>query len=810
MRFSSIRARGLGPFREEVFVDLDAIDGKLVAITGPNGAGKSTLLEMLAGAMFRDCPTRGSLASLATSRDAFLEVGVVNGASHRLRHVLDAVSGKAEAVVTNADGKPLVDSGKLKSFDAWVAKHLPSPEVVYTSTFSAQAADGFLELKPADRKHVLLRLLGIERLEVLAEKARYHAKNVRESIVICESRISDERARSSDVTTVQAEIDALHEARSALEQEMTQARAFVEEVLAKEQVAKLARQDVEIHMARRAELVARLDKVTREKAAVDTKLANNRMVLARATEIRAAQARSEALAVLIAEHAESLAKATAAKVAAEGDLAMARGNRSSVQRRLEDAGDRLALATGRLADRARIERAVAELPKLRARVQEGDEEVARIEAAIEEAQALAMNSADARIGGLRNGLERILDDRIDCGKGHAQDALDADDGLAAKAAGAPGLIEHERGLLKAAKAQRDEARSMLAAAERLAARADEMAAAEADRVAAEAEIGQLAKEQAALPHLNQLEAAVEGPRAGVIAFTAAHQTAIDERASIAGVVKLADPLTQAEARVAELEPQAASLAAESDAITKDIDALGDLPAGVQLPDVDAARAKVESIRAQMSGTEAALAVKAAQLTAAHASIQRITALNAERAGQDEELSDWVRLANDLGKDGVQGLLIDAAGPEITEITNQLLHEAFGPRFTVRFDTVRRSSNGKKDLEAFDVGVIDTVEGRDANGETYSGGERVILNEAISLALTTLGCRRSGMSGVTLVRDESGAALDGDRARAYVTMLRRAAELIGAHQVLLVSHARDVQDLCDARIEIGDRKVAVTS
>ena len=101
-----------------------------------------------------------------------------------------------------------------------------------------------------------------------------------------------------------------------------------------------------------------------------------------------------------------------------------------------------------------------------------------------------------------------------------------------------------------------------------------------------------------------------------------------------------------------------------------------------------------------------------------------------------------------------------------------------------------------------------VGGRSVSGETAcsaaetcSGGEKTILGEAISLALSTLACRRSGVDRPTLVRDESGAALDADKAVAYVAMLRRAAEMIGADRVLLVSHAPKVQALCDARVEV---------
>lgn len=813
MRFTSIRAKGFGPFREEVHVDFGNVPGVLCAVTGANGAGKSTLLELLVGgALFRDCPTRGALASLATSRDAYLEVGVVNGASHKLRHVVDAVSGKAEAVVMDAEGKPLTSSAKLREFDAWVAKHLASPEVVYTSTFAAQAAGGFLDMKPAERKHALLKLLGIERLEVLAEKARAHAKATREAIAVLDARIADEQARASDVATVQAEIDALHEERAELERVLVEARETVEELAVAEEAAKLARQDVAAHMARRNDLSKKLAEATRQKADLDTRIANNRGVLVRAEEIRNAQARTKQLDDLIALHTADVAKLRVEHATANGQLEAAEREEAALQNQIDNAKARAEVLRERLTERDVIAKAVVDLPGLRERMTAEDAAITEFEARLEEARFLATDTATRRIDGLRGGLLRIAGPATDERRAPADIACDtvyADDQIAHDAEDTPRRIEGARSALRAAQVQRDSTRLTLTYVERLAARANEMTAAASDLAAIEADVERLTKALGSQSSTADLDAAVTKLDAAIREHD--HQTEIwtDERTSLSGLVGLAEKLAQAAARLAELEPQAAQVNETVVQLSADLDALGELPEDVTLPDVEGARARVEAIRSKMSGNEAALAVKTAQLTDAHHSLQRITALDAERLGQDAELADWTRLADDIGRDGVQNLLIDAAGPEVTEITNHLLHEAFGPRFTVRFDTVKRSADNKKDLEAFDVRVIDTVEGRDANGETYSGGERVILNEAISLALTTLGCRRSGMSGVTLIRDESGAALDEARAQHYVAMLRKAVDLIGAHQCLLVSHSRSVQDLCDARIEIGNRKVSVS-
>ena len=61
-----------------------------------------------------------------------------------------------------------------------------------------------------------------------------------------------------------------------------------------------------------------------------------------------------------------------------------------------------------------------------------------------------------------------------------------------------------------------------------------------------------------------------------------------------------------------------------------------------------------------------------------------------------------------------------------------------------------------------------------------------------------------------MRDETGAALDPINARAYVAMLRRAAEIVGASHVLFVSHNPDVQELADARIVVADGSARVAA
>ena len=115
MRLNSITLRGIGPYKKTVSVNIDALAGDLTAIVGQNGAGKSIFLEIFPGSAYRDTPTRGSLKSLATARDSLVESVITGkgGQRYTLRHLIDSVSGKAEALVMNEDGLPL--NGRLRS-----------------------------------------------------------------------------------------------------------------------------------------------------------------------------------------------------------------------------------------------------------------------------------------------------------------------------------------------------------------------------------------------------------------------------------------------------------------------------------------------------------------------------------------------------------------------------------------------------------------------------------------------------------------------------------------------------------------------
>lgn len=806
MRFERLKAKGLGPFKDEIDVDFTSIDGKLVAVTGSNGAGKSSMLELLAGALFRQCPTRGSLSDLATTRDAFVEVEVVNGQRYRVRQTIDAVSKKGETVIVDAENRPVVASGKVREADHYIAKHLTPPSVLYASTFAAQGSGQFLDLSVGERKACLLRILGIERLESLAEKAREHVRETKAALATLDARIADERARARDPVQVEAELEALKQQRADLEESLSRAKEALVELSAQEEQAKAAHRAAEDVVRRRGEIQGRLDGARSRLTDVTKRLTNNEGLIAQRDEIRVAEHEAKELDEALAGLVEDIGQARTAEATANQARASARDALADVSARASRAADRKKRLEARVLDRVAIERAAAAAPDLRAAVAAEEAAVSAIEEAIGQATAITISDAATRVTNLRAPL-RAIARGVPEPDSVAKAALIADDFAAEQAIEVPKKLAEDRRTLDAARAALSTKRRELASVEKTAARASELATVDAEIAAVATEIAGLEEEatkaravfDAASDH-----AALKGTELN--AMEAKRRDIEIERAKIDPLVKLGERLMQAEVRIAELSPQAASARSEIVELEAQLAALpapSELP---RLPDVDGARRLVDSVEAQLRSAEAKIAVKTAQHSDAIASASRLDQLEADRRKHDEELADWTRLADDLGRDGLQAAEIDAAGPELTELVNDLLRSCVGSRWTVMIEATRLSSDGKRQLEGCEVRVIDTERGRDGAAESLSGGERVIVGEAVSLALSMLACRRSGVQGASLIRDESGAALDPVNGRRYVSMLRRAAELVGASKVLFVSHSAELAEMADARIEVRDGHV----
>jgi DNA repair protein SbcC/Rad50 len=795
MRWGGIHLRDLGQFGN-VKVRFSDLGGPLIAVTGENGAGKTTFLELLAGALYRQCPTRGTLASLATSRNAIVEVDVeTGGRRYTVRQTVDAISAKGEALVLDEAGQPVLKSAKVREYDDWAARTFPASEVLYSSSFAVQGERGFLDLKPAPRKQVLVRVLGLERVERIANRARERARDGRGEVDTLRAQLAEHPA--PDIIALASAVADTTVAAHKAESRLQLARAALDAARAAAADAERAKEMVE----QRGRALRLLDQAKAQLAHTDKLIANNRMLLGRAAEIRAAVAQTAVLRTELdaAERALGAAREALAAAKAEEDALSRQAAKATAV--VNAARARLQLAENRLRDRDKVTEAIAAVPILQARESEVVLAIQEAERRIVELERMRVLGKDQRIAGLRSALVDVKEHTEPRAHAIADEAIVADDKLAFAHAAAPDELETARAGLTLQRRDRETLRVQISDAERIAARVSEMSQADADMVTAAREIQEALEAQA-------LEGAARVRAASNTAERAAAVTAGDTTVAeakrkldaLANDAVLGPKLDNAESRLLELAPQRDQDGARVADAEEDLARYPEIKLGV-----DSVHLHVKAF--EEADREAKRCAEAcARATQAHELAETVQArrevLERDLGIVSADLADWTRLGQDLGRDGLQALEIDCAVPELNTLTNELLSKCLGTRFTITLSTQRLTADGKRQTEELDVRVLDTEKGRDDLAETFSGGECVLLGEAISLALTTLACRRAGIEHPTLIRDETAAALDPAHGRAYVAMLRLAAQHIGADRVLFVTHDEQLRDLADSCLDVG--------
>jgi exonuclease SbcC len=811
MILRTIALSGIKGYPSPARLDVAALPEGVVAITGPNGAGKSTLLRVWRAVLDRSA--RLTLLAQAETREAWAEASfTLNGQGRTVRFSLDGPKGASEVSVLDDDGAPALATTSVRAYDAWTPTALPSPDVFLAAMFAAQGEPSFLDKTPAERKAVVLRALGVEKLEAMATRARYSADTVRVAIAAKDMEALTVR-RGADVAAAEAAESAARTQATALESDLAHARADLSHARASHAALVAAYEDA-VAAKGRADAAQRafdeahrlLQNVVDERDRLERKLVDAAAVEAAVAALPAAEADVEAARRALDETRTKLDAATAEAKAARHAAITAKAALTTATTRERSA--RIG-AQGLEA----VERHAAELPGLDARVVELT--TAR-DAAAEQVEQLRDAGADVsaqRIEGLRAGLSELA-----CGeypKGDAptiaQRYLDADDDIVRAAAAAPARLAAARTALSEARTALETATISRDAARQSAAKVESMRALAAQaRDAAEALVAAGREVETAVEREREAEAAEVKARDPYAYASVDHDVAVkvhyryrtdaarapDIAAARAALAQVAERETAARATLEERR-RARDLAPEPPTVPP-------APADLSGPEraIEAAERAAEQARAAV--TRAEMAVEQARAAAA-----RAAEIERERDVLDEKLADWLYVAETLGTRGLVALLVDAAGPELSEITSALLRECYGPRWSVTFRTTREGADGRE-IEDLVCEVTDANESspdpRDATA--FSGGQRVIVGEAISLALATIAIRRAGLQGCTLIRDESGAALDAETAPLYPRMLRTAARLAGAARVLFVTHDPTIPPLCDGVVRVAAGEIRI--
>ena len=839
MRLERISLKGILRFENSLSIDLRDIPPGLIAVVGENGGGKTTFIESPIAALYRQFPSRSDreVVDYATAGDSYIEIefALDGDGLYRARLNLDALHRRSDAVLQRIapDGSARVlTDGKLTSFDAAIAQLLPPLPSLLASVFSAQnRAGSFVTLDRKGRKELFAALLGLEAYDTWAERAKTAAGlvqltidrlQVRREILARDAGDDVDQQLQAEADRLQTDGGSIEARRVDLQRDLTTLEATLtglQEAAAAHAAAqsRVDRVEVEIQSGtlERDHALAALqrleaDAVT-ERQALEQRLAEARGAIDRA--LASTTERTEALALIdrqlakdlgdldarigknrtVLEHEQEIRAAVLLAAGLETDLARGRedaqrlGDQIETQRTRERVlGQTLAdlAAKARDLDRARTDaRLLGSVPCAGA----GEYAVCQL--------LTSAAAAQAQIAGLEEACA----------------STDAAQRERAQVETAIGTLVAQRQARQKDLTQTETAR---VAAQKVAARLADLNAA-TDRIAGhEARQGELEADAVR----RRAEASAREERRVADLHTRRqerdHQHAEQGQALERRVVTRAEELT---ATVEALAERLTARAIERDGLRDQLATTKDAS------DQAAAQTALLTLRRlEWDASTAALARVTAQredLTRRREALrdrrEELTGLETAIAGHTADVLDWQLLTKALGRDGLQTLEIDAAGPTVSAFCNDLLQFCFGSRFSVELVTQEAKATKSKDgatfKEVFELRVFDSARGGDARDlADLSGGEQVLVDEALKSAIALLVNARNQHPMRTCWRDETTGALDGENAAKYVDMLRRVQQLGGFQYVLFVSHNPDAAMQADAQVRIGGGRIDVVT
>lgn len=763
-------------FRRHRDTRIEMPDG-IIALLGRNGAGKSSILEAIAFGLFGSDAAR-------TNKSLVRWDGAAPGDGVRVTLDIE-LGGQALRIVRELKGKNLTPTASVEADGVLlVAPGAGSNEAatremerrlgmdaaaLFTTLFARQKELSRLaDENPADRKRLLLRMLGIDHVDQGIVRARDARRRAEDGLAAVRRLLVDPVGLDAAVASAEQRLQDAETAARHAEAAWADRQKRLEE--RRGRVEALAAQE-----AARAALRNALDAAKQKESHAAHLSALHAQALAEADQA-ASRARDAApLATLLPERMADLqsAKLAGARAAqrrralavvaqAETELARLKAERSAFAKP-PPVADLAALAARFATSQAQAAQARAGATHAQARVVELEQRLANWRHLGEDAPCpVCERPLAGHLGRLQHDGTAALDaarktwrDAVAASERHEMDLVAARQALAAAEAVER---ERERNVMRAS-ALAERAESVRSFISRL------VAEVPADET---------------VPDLPALERAAEEARRAHETQVAAQALAVRVPAILHALQAAQRDQREAVATRATIEGQLATVADPARLLAEGRAALA----------LDAAAERT----AERVVQTALHAVQLARQTRDQ-SVQRRTE-EAERQRQaavlEREAQEWAALAsarNDGLLDRFRDHLVDRIGPAIAVEASRLLARFTGGRYTEIL------------LDA-DYQVFVCEQGVPYALERFSGGEADLVHLALRLAVSRLLAERAGTELRFLALDEVFGSLDQNRRDLVVAALGELGNLYS--QVLVVSHLEGLQEALGTVLRVEER------
>ena len=166
---------------------------------------------------------------------------------------------------------------------------------------------------------------------------------------------------------------------------------------------------------------------------------------------------------------------------------------------------------------------------------------------------------------------------------------------------------------------------------------------------------------------------------------------------------------------------------------------------------------------------------------------------------EDKKAAYTHVHTAFSKTGIPLIELESAIPEIASMANDILHQSYGDRFTISFETVRQGT--RKAVDDLNVVVYDSQQGISKYLDMVCSGEEVWIKQALFYAFSIVRMNRTGFSFMTRFIDESDSSLDTSSRVKYLGMIEAAHRLAGARLSILITHSQEIKDVAEQVIEI---------
>jgi len=733
----------------------------LVGVYGPNGAGKSTLLESVLWALWGKARTaKEEVPSAGAHGECIAEVTFEHEGHIYL--VRRTISGANATVRAEAHCDGLAMSEGVRDTGRYVHSVLGMDDGAFrASVFAEQKQlDAFSSQSPAERRKLVLALLGVTPLDAARDKARADARQTTEQHKRLRAMLPD--LEEAKVSAADAEARASASGTAAVEEEKAASVAHESALAAKERFDKLdlvRQEQVKLVLegkAARAELETagkQADELASELADLAANEANLSELEPLAADLPVVDQRVQLVSALLgsANELASLPEVAPPPIPDEMDLAGAEKLAMEARAELGSASARREAAAAELK--------VASDALTRSALLTGEEDCPLCGQALGDAFARVQSHREAELEA-------------------AQARLKASDEALTTATAAAAGTSAQMARLSADVAA---ARHAFAAWEQSCARRETAAV----RLATGFEA--LAKHDAAV-------AAALGPAPGPETVSTALQAARKELLSCKHAAEEASRLRgrlerrpQAELALDQARERVAGASALLEALRSKVRALGFEPEALS-------EAREALSEAETAVKEADLAARSAHLSATKARAQADAEAKrlAEAEAQHALLAELESASVHLGRtaellNGFRNSVVASVGPRLAVQAAEL----FGELTDNEYDRL------EVDTETYGLQICDNGVSYDL--ERFSGSEVDLANLALRVAISEHVRFQSGGTVGLLVLDEVFGPLDEERKSRMLLALER---LKGRfRQILVVTHSMEIKEQLPNAIEV---------